>query len=112
MSDAVMLAIIGVVSSLVMGTVVVAVGVWADGRRKRADAGVAAGLNDQTELARVRVEYLNRIEKLEQRLDGKDAEIRTLTKELADARVTIAQQSARIADLEQDIAQLHRERTP
>lgn len=111
MSDAVTIAIIGVVSSLVTGTLVVAVGVWADGRRKRADAGVAAAASDQTELGRVRLEYLNRIEKLEARLENKDAEIRQINKELGDARVTIAQQAARIADLEADLAQLHREQT-
>lgn len=110
MSDPVALAVIAVVSSLVSGTVVVAVGVWADGRKKRADAGVAAQANDQNELARVRVEYLNRIERLEKRLDDKDQEIRALTKDLGAANVTIAQQAARIADLEADIAQLHKER--
>lgn len=111
MSDAVTLAVIGVVSSLLTGTLVVAVGVWADGRRKRADATVAAGLNDQSELAKVRMEYLGRIERLEKRLDDKDQEIKALTKDLGAANVTIAQQAARIADLEADLAQLHRERS-
>lgn len=112
MSDAVLLSMIGTVTTLLMGTLVVAVGVWADGRRKRADAGVAAGVVEQSELAKVRMEYLGRIERLEQRLDAKDAEIRVLTSDLGKANVTIAQQASRIADLEADIAQLHRERTP
>ncbi len=110
MSDAVTLAIIGVISSLITGTLVVAVGVWADGRRKRADAGVAASAIEQNELVKVRMEYRERIEKLEKRLDEKDAELRGLSKELADARVIVAQQAAKIADLEADLAQLHRER--
>lgn len=112
MSDAVTLAIIGVVSSLVTGTLVVAVGVWADGRRKRADGSVAQNLNDQNELVKVRMEYRERIERLEKRLDDKDAEIRALTKDLGAANVTIAQQAARITDLEADLAQLHREQRP
>lgn len=110
MSEPVQLAIIAVIASLTTGTIVVAVGVWADGRRKRADAGVAAMAADQNELVKVRMEYRERIERLEKRLDDKDAEIRILTKDLGTANVTIAQQAARITDLEADLAQLHRER--
>ena len=110
MSDAISLAVIGVVSSLLTGTLVVAVGVWADGRRKRADAGVARDAVEQNELSKVRMEYLGRIERLEKRLDEKDAEIRSLGRELADARVVVAQQAARITDLEQDLAAIHRDR--
>lgn len=110
MSDAVTLAVIGVVSSLLTGTLVVAVGVWADGRRKRSDATVAGNLKDQDELVKVRMEYRERIERLEKRLDDKDAELKVLGKELSDARVIVAQQAARIADLEADLAALHKER--
>lgn len=112
MSDAVTLAIIGVISSLVTGTLVVSVGVWADGRRKRADANVATQANEHNELVKVRMEYRERIEKLERRLDEKDAQIGVLNKDLAAANVTIARQETKIADLEADLAQLHRERTP
>ncbi len=110
MSEPVQLAIIAVIASLTTGTIVVAVGVWADGRRKRADAGLAERANEHNELVKVRMEYRERIEKLEKRLDEKDAEIRTLTKDLGAANVVIAQQTAKIADLEADLAQLHRER--
>lgn len=112
MSEAVTIAVIGVVSSLLTGTVVVAVGVWADGRRKRADANVTERAVEQSELVKVRMEYRERIERLEKRLDEKDHELRTLGKELSDARVVVAQQAARITDLEADLAALHRERTP
>lgn len=105
-----MLAMIGVVSSLLTGTLVVAVGVWADGRRKRSEASVAASAAEQNELVKVRMEYRERIERLEARLDAKDAEIRVLTERLSQAGVTIAQQAAKIESLEQDIAELHRER--
>lgn len=110
MTEPVQLALIAVIASLLAGTIVVAVGVWADGRRKRSDAGVAAQAADQNELVKVRMEYLNRIEKLESRLDQKDSEIRTLTTNLGAANVVIAQQAARIADLEHDLAELHRDR--
>lgn len=111
MSDAVLLAVIGVVSSLATGTIVVAVGVWADGRKKRAEATVSHDGKNFDELAKVRAEYLARIERLEERLDERDSDIRRLEKELADARVMVAQQAARIADLEADLAELHRERS-
>lgn len=111
MSDAVTLAIIGVISAFVSGGVTVAVGAWADARKKRQEAALASDGRGFDELTKVRAEYLARIERLEKRLDEKDAEMRALHKELGDARVIVAQQAARIADLEQDIAQMHRERT-
>lgn len=110
MSEPVILAVIGVVSSLLTGTLVVAVGVWADGRRKRSEASVAALAVEQNELVKVRMEYRERIERLEARLDAKDGEIRVLTERLSQAGVTIAQQTARIQSLEEDIAELHKER--
>lgn len=110
MSEPVLLAVIGVVSSLLTGTLVVAVGGWADGRRKRADASVAAEAAEHNELVKVRMEYRERIERLEARLDAKDAEIRVLTEKLSQAGVVIAQQTAKIESLEQDIAELHRDR--
>lgn len=110
MSEAVQLAIIAVISSLVTGGVVVAVGVWADGRRKRADAGVAAAAVEQNELVKVRMEYRDEIKalrkeikELRDRLDAKEQENRGLS-------ITVARQEARIVDLEADLAQLHRER--
>lgn len=110
MTEPVLLAVIGVVSSLLTGTLVVAVGVWADGRRKRSEASVAALAVEQNELVKVRMEYRERIERLEARLDAKDGEIRVLTERLSQAGVTIAQQTARIQSLEEDIAELHKER--
>lgn len=121
MSDTVQLAAIGVALALVNGVLVVLVGQWADARRKRSDAAtaatsaaVAAGqaerANEHNELVKVRMEYRERIEKLEKRLDEKDAELKALHKELADARVVVAQQAARITDLESDLAALHRDR--
>lgn len=110
MSDAVLLAAIAVVASLVSGGLVKAIGAWADARGRRTDAMLAASVVEQSELARVRMEYLGRIERLEKRLDEKDAELRALGRELSDARVVVAQQAARITDLEQDLAALRRER--
>jgi septal ring factor EnvC (AmiA/AmiB activator) len=110
MTEAVQLAVIAVVASLSTGTIVVAVGVWADGRRKRSDARVKSEDKAQDELAKVHDEDRKRIAKLEERLDQKDTEIRGLGQQLYDARVIVAQQAAKIADLEADLAALHLER--
>lgn len=110
MPESVQLAIIAVIASLCTGTIVVAVGVWADGRRKRADAGLVTAANEHNELVKVRMEYRERIERLEKRLDDKDAQISALQQSLSDARVIVAQQAARITDLEEDLASLHKER--
>lgn len=121
MSEAVQLSLIAVVASLLTGTIVVAVGVWADVRRKRSEAAVAAlavttaakvaaETHDQRELVQVRDEYRLRIDKLEARLDAKDQQIAVLTADLGRANVTIAQQAARIAEMESDLAALHQTR--
>lgn len=120
-SEVVQLAMIALATSLLTGTVVVAVAAWAEGRRSRSAASAttavaaqattaAANAVEQTELARVRVEYRERIGALETRLDKKDEQIATLSKDLSDARVLVAQQAVQIANLEADLAQIHRER--
>lgn len=122
MSDPVLLAIIGVVSSLITGTLVVAVGVWADGRRKRAEgeaetrrqeaaAKVKADDKGMDELSKVRDEYREQIrelrgeiKELRDRLDAKERENRELS-------VTVARQDARITDLEETSEGLRAELT-
>lgn len=110
MTEAVQLAIIAVIASLTTGTIVVAVGVWADGRRKRSDASVAAQANEHNELVKVRMEYRDEIKalrdeirSLRDRLDAKEQENRALS-------ITVARQEARIGDLEADLAALHKAR--
>lgn len=118
MSDAVLLAIIAVVASLLTGTVVVAVGVWADGRRKRAEAAtaseavtqaarVAGAVVEQQELSKVRQEYRDQIHQLRaemqalrDRLDAKDVEIDKLQDENRTLRADVRDLTGRLAQYE------------
>lgn len=120
MSEAVQLAIIGVVSSLTTGGIVVAIGAWAHARKVRADEAARAAAAEREaklrsgdkvgdELAEVRRGYVTRIERLEERLDAKDAQIAALQKELTQANVTIARQEARIGDLDETVEGLRLE---
>lgn len=95
------------VVNVVLGGII---GAWALRRRVRDEANIGSEVRAQTELSHVRAEYLERIQRLEKRLDTKDNEIKRLSDELANARVTIAGQAARISSLEEALASLHRER--
>lgn len=106
MSEAVQLAIVGVISSLITGTIVVGVSTWAYSRQKKTDADIQADLSDHEELAKVRLEDRQRIDKLEKRLDDRELEIRTLERALAAANATIARQAQKISDLEIELTAL------
>lgn len=110
-SEAVQLALIAIVSSLVTGGLLVVVAMWANTRQKRTEAQVKRDDKDQDELSNVRREYLEEIrtlrleiKALRDRLDTKDREIDTLQDENRTLR-------ADVRDLKGRLAQYEKERT-
>lgn len=111
MSPEVIAAAAGVIGALTT----LGVGKWIDRLiqlyGKRGTQKAQATTNAEAELGKVRGEYLKRIERLEQRLDDKDRDILALTKELSDARVTIARQETKVEEQAEEIAELRAEVT-
>lgn len=109
MSPEILAAIAGVLAALAT----LGVGKWVDklidlyGKRKGQEA--KADESEQNELKRIHLQDRKRIDKLEERLDGKDKEIRSLIDQLSDAKITIGRQELRISDLEETSAGLRSE---
>lgn len=120
MSESVQLAIIALVSSIFMGTIVAYVGYRLSvGSRKseatvtaeatRLQAHVRAEENAQGELSKVRDEYLREIQtlredvkKLRERLDQKDREIDTLQDENRTLQFSVREMKMRLSRYEKD----------
>lgn len=115
MNDTSTSAVVGLATVIVNVVVSVIVGSWALRRKVRDEAALAGEQSASKELNRVQRNYERRVEQLEQRLERvaseKDAEIKDLREQLGAARVTIAEQAAEIRELQQDLAQLHKERS-
>lgn len=122
MSESTIASVIGLVALFINVVVSVVVGAWALRRKTKDDSDVQGETTSRAELARIRREDRERIKKLEEHLDNKDAEIRQLREERAADRVTIREQALKIADLDETVEGLkaelaeclatHQRRTP